>query len=49
MATTRNKNERQQDDQNNAEILTKWTKKFGKASEENIRRDRTDQGLTPDR
>jgi hypothetical protein len=40
LATTRNKNEQQQDDKNNADIETKWTKTNWKDSEETIRSDR---------
>jgi len=49
LTTTRNKNGWQQDEKNNAEMWTKWTKTTGKTSEENIRRDKTEQGLNPDR
>jgi hypothetical protein len=46
LATTRNKNEQQQDVKNNSEIWIKWTNTIGKNFVENIGRDRTDKALT---
>ena len=40
MATKCKKNERKQDDKNNAELQTKWTKTTRKTFKENIRRGR---------